>query len=160
MNIFYLDTNPYIAATYHCDKHVVKMILETAQLLSTAHWKLGGAGPYKLTHENHPSAVWVRESSGHYWWLLQLLTGLGNEYQYRYGKIHKTIADHKGYLVGYPRDLPRAGWLRDPPQAMPDECKRDDTVDAYRHYYTTEKASLLQYTKRPRPDWIQSNDVR
>ena len=69
MNIFYLDRNPILAADKQCDRHVVKMILETAQLLSTAHYELDGESPaYKPTHKNHPSAVWVRKSLDHYLW--------------------------------------------------------------------------------------------
>ena len=81
MNIFYLSRSPVEAAKMQCDKHVVKMILETAQLLSTAHHELDGASvAYKPTHKNHPSAVWVRSSSDHYRWTVAHLEALGSEY--------------------------------------------------------------------------------
>ena len=72
MNIFYLDSDPYVAAKMHCDKHVVKMILESAQMLSTAHRVLDGdeyadeRGLYKMAHKNHPSTIWVRTSTDNY----------------------------------------------------------------------------------------------
>jgi len=62
MNIFFLDFDTEKCAKYHCDKHVVKMILETAQLLCGTHWVIGSEAPYKLSHKNHPCAIWTRES--------------------------------------------------------------------------------------------------
>ena len=118
-----------------CDRHVVKMILETAQLLSTAHHELDGASPaYKPTHKNHPSAVWVRSSTMTYRWAWQHLQALGREYQRRYGKVHKTIREHLDALSRYPDGLEYSPFT-DPPQCMPDEYKRDDTTLAYQLYY-------------------------
>ena len=135
MNIFYLSRDPYKAARLQCDKHVVKMILETAQLLSTAHVELDGIQlAYKATHKNHPSAVWVRSNREHYRWSYQHMVALGAEYTRRYGKVHKTITDHVQSLATPPRDIPRLEFV-DPPQCMPDECKRPDTVLAYQVYY-------------------------
>jgi hypothetical protein len=95
MNIFYLDRDPIEAARLQCDRHVVKMILETAQLLSTAHNELdGGQIAYKSTHKNHPSAVWARASAENYYWLQRHLGALGHEYFRRYGRVHKTIQTH------------------------------------------------------------------
>ena len=94
MNIFYLDKDPVIAAQMHCDKHVVKMILESAQLMSTAHRFLDGDryadknGLYKLTHKNHPTAIWVRKSKENYMWTWNLLDALLQEYTKRYNKHH------------------------------------------------------------------------
>ena len=90
MNIFYLDNDPKVCAQYHVDKHVVKMILETAQLLSTTHWMSGSEGPYRQTHKNHPSAVWARSNKSNYIWLCELGMELCKEYTHRYGKTHKT----------------------------------------------------------------------
>jgi len=93
MNVFYLDSDPKQCAMLHTDKHVVKMILEYSQLLSTAHYVCDGATPegmYKPTHINHPSAVWVRKSEHNYIWLCNLLLELCNEYTYRYAKTHKV----------------------------------------------------------------------
>ena len=93
MNIFYLHDDPIYCAQMHCDKHVVKMILEYAQLLSTAHHEIDGTPSidcYKPTHKNHPSAIWARNSRNNYRWLWWLLYGLQDEYTYRYGKVHAT----------------------------------------------------------------------
>lgn len=136
MNIFYLDCNPKVAAELQCDRHVVKMILETAQLLSTAHHELDGSSPaYKPTHKNHPSAVWVRSSVPAYRWAWEHLEALGNEYQQRYSKVHKTISNHLESLREPPVALQgHLGWS-EPPQCMPEEYKRVDPVLAYRLYY-------------------------
>jgi len=135
MNIFYLDADPAEAARMQCDRHVVKMILETAQLLSTAHAELDGESPaYKPTHKNHPSAVWVRSSTTAYRWAWQHLRALGREYENRYGKTHKTIREHLDTLERYPEALAYAPFTP-PPQCMPDEYKRDDTTLAYQLYY-------------------------
>jgi len=135
MNIFYLDRDPVKSAQAQCDRHVVKMILETAQLLSTAHHELDGTSPaYKPTHRNHPSAVWVRSNTMCYRWAWEHLKALGDEYRERYGKTHKTIAEHLDTLERYPDGL-AYGEFTDPPQCMPDVCKRDDAVLAYQTYY-------------------------
>ena len=90
MNIFYLDHDPRLAAQYHCDKHVVKMILESAQLLCTAvNIRAGGqVSPYKTTHVNHPCSIWVRQNSANAMWVWYLLCYLNAEYSFRYGKLH------------------------------------------------------------------------
>jgi hypothetical protein len=155
MNIFFLSLDPSEAARLHCDKHVVKMILETAQLLYTAHWVYESSlpeGAYRKTHPNHPSARWVRESLENYTWLCRLGLALCEEYTYRYGKIHKT-QHHLEWLSGHsPHNLVNVGWTL-PRLAMPDEFKNNDPVIAYRNYYKGAKARLLSYTKRPTPDF-------
>ena len=94
MNIFYLNSNPGLAAQMQCEQHVVKMIMESAQLLSTAHRVLDGeksADAMKLckaTHKNHPSAIWTRESHANYHWLFAHMKALMREYTYRYDKHH------------------------------------------------------------------------
>lgn len=137
MNIFYLDKNPAKAAEMQCDKHIVKMILETAQLLSTAHYELDGESPaYKPTHKNHPSAIWVRSRASHYLWAYKHMLELGREYTRRYGKTHKTIREHSTALKKLPKALQYdCSVFIEPPQCMPDECKHDDTVIAYLTYY-------------------------
>ena len=115
MNIFYLDNDPVRAAKAHCDMHVVKMILEYAQLLSTAHRLLDGKliGKkyeldryndviYKATHRNHPSAVWARSNSVHYEWLYSLFIACCNEYTERYGKVHATDTKLRTILARLP----------------------------------------------------------
>jgi hypothetical protein len=135
MNIFYLDREPEPCAEAHCDRHSVKMPVEYAQLLSTAHIELDGEQvAYRATHRNHPSAVWVRQSSQHYDYVYQLMVALGNVYADRYGRIHKTLSDHTDTLANPPVNLPDNGWV-DPPQCMPDDCKRDDAVLGYQVYY-------------------------
>lgn len=138
MNIFFLHHVPQIAASYHCDKHVVKMIVETAQLLATAHHEHGNGHnvTYKPTHKNHPSAIWARESRSHYMYLSDLGRTLCKEFYRRYGHHHKCASLFSGELMFPPpamKNLPMT-W-RMPPQCMPDECKDDDAVKAYRKYY-------------------------
>ena len=134
MNVFFLAEDPSAAAHAQCDKHVVKMILETGQLLSTAHHLCGDGGPYKVTHQKHPSAVWARQSTGNYRWLYAHLMALGDAYTLRYGKVHKTIREHADALSRCPEGVP-FGPMTHPPQCMPNECKRDSTVMAYMVYY-------------------------
>jgi len=151
MNIFFLSFNPRIAAEHHCDKHVVKMILETAQLLYSAHPVVPAHG-YKKTHLNHPCAIWTRESLGNYQWLCQLGEALCAEYTFRYGKVHKTQS-HLTWLTANPPDLPKLG-ITEIRQAMPEEFKRPNPVEAYRAYYLGAKMRLLRYSKRGVPDFV------
>lgn len=159
MNIFYLDTNPILAARYACDKHVVKMILETCQLLSTAHVVLdGNQVAYKATHKNHPSAVWVRASGHNYMWTVAYLAWLFVEYSVRYDKKH-ACEKHYAALWHLPENIPdRDNAMIEkhtaPPQCMPDHCKRSDTVEAYREYYRTEKAYFAKWKNRRVPKWF------
>ena len=155
MNIFYLDNHPDDAAEMHCDKHCVKMILEYAQMLSTAHRELDGNVPdilYKSTRKNHPSTIWTRSSKQHYDWLFRLFRMLSAEYTLRYGKIHKTWEKLGKILETAPKNIVENGWS-DPPQCMPDHCKKPDTIDAYRNYYLTEKASFSTWNYSKQPTW-------
>ena len=132
MNIFYLDKRTYNCAKDHCDKHVVKMILEYAQLLSTAHRIMDGDegkdGMYKATHKNHPSAVWVRRNRCHYRYVYNLLRYLCGEYTIRYGKTHKT-AQLLPLLLNCPKALETELWdFWEPPQCMPDDYMPSDKV--------------------------------
>jgi|TARA_B110000211_G_C14024405_1_gene529130 hypothetical protein len=153
MNIFYLDNNPKLCAEYHCDKHVVKMILETAQLLCTTHWVCGNVAPYKKTHVNHPSNKWVRESLSNYVWLCDLGMELCKEYTYRYGKTHKTQQHIEWAMCNLPVIIDLG--FTEVPQAMPDECKRVNSVDAYREYYNVEKAYMCKWKNREVPYWFK-----
>jgi hypothetical protein len=156
MNIFFLSLNPRTAAEHHCDKHVVKMILESAQLLYCAQHMVSPQtippGAYKKTHPNHPCGIWVRESMENYMWLCELGLALCAEYTFRYGRIHKTQA-HLEWLNANPPPLPRLG-ITVIRQAMPIEYKRPDPVDAYRAYYLGAKQRMLNYTKRSPPEFI------
>jgi hypothetical protein len=155
MNIFLLSRDVEKCAQYHCDKHVVKMILEYAQLLSTAHHVLSDKPPegiYKATHVNHPCAVWARQSNNNYLWLWCLLSYLCDEYEHRYGKVHKT----KRLLVTLyqlPEHIP-IGHKTSLPQCVADDCLSLDAVAAYRKYYRKHKAYMCTWTKRDQPDWF------
>lgn len=156
MNIFYLDQDPRTAAEMHCDKHVVKMILESAQLLSTAHHILDGKkdGLYKPTHKNHPSAVWARSAESNYTWLHSLLHYLCAEYTARYGKVHKVKRDGMLHLLGYIPDNISTANFSAPPQCMPDTYKVEgDTVQAYRNYYMGAKAGFAKWKLGNVPHW-------
>ena len=157
MNIFYLHPNPQTAARMHCDKHCVKMILEYAQLLSTAHRVLDGddANPnlYKIAHKNHPSTIWTRSSKQHYKWLFRLFRKLNIEYGIRYGKVHKSWKKLNGILKFPPKSIKDNGWV-DPPQCMPDYCKKSDTVEAYRNYYILEKKRFATWKNNQEPEWF------
>lgn len=159
MNIFVLDLDPAKAARYHCDKHVVKMIVEYAQLMSSAHHELGSARPgfYKKTHVNHPCAVWARQSCANYNWLHALASALCSEYTHRYGRVHKVHAS--GLLRALrspPRALSSSTELTAFAQAMPDHCKGPDAVQAYRLLYAAEKLQLCRWTNRSMPYWLRS----
>ncbi len=161
MNIFFLHLNPQKAAEYHCDKHVVKMILETAQLLYSAHWVLESPLPenaYKLAHKNHPCSVWVRQSTGNYLWLCLLGWWLCKEYNYRYGhhKTHKTESHIVWLMNNIPNGLPHAD-MTSPAKAMPDDYKLQNPIRAYRKFYIGSKLrerGIVKYTKRTPPSFL------
>ena len=137
MNIFFLDEDIGRAVRYHCDQHVVKMPLETVQILCTALHRHGMSAAYRPTHARHPSVLWAGDSAAHFRWLRRFGKALCREYSFRYGRRHRS----EGVLDGLPRDppIPDVGW-RDPPQAMPEKYRRDDAVAAYRAYYRGDKS--------------------
>jgi len=143
MNIFYLHSDPKVAASYFYDKHKVKMILECAQMLCTAHIALGNENvPYKKSHLNHPSSVWVRANNENYQWLYNHMLALGEEYTKRYKRTHLTITKCKDILAVAPLNIP-TGSFSEPPQCMPDEYKVDnDSVSAYWNYYEQDKYKI------------------
>ncbi len=143
MNIFYLHSDPKVAASYFYDKHKVKMILECAQMLCTAHIALGNDDvPYKKSHLNHPSSVWVRANNENYQWLYEHMLALGKEYTKRYNKTHLTITKCKDILAVAPLSIP-TGDFTEPPQCMPDEYKVDnDSISAYWNYYEQDKYKI------------------
>jgi len=129
-------------------------VLETAQLLSTAHNILDGTTDlYKTTHKNHPCAIWVRQSKENYDWTYRLFVELCKEYTYRYGKEHLTYTKLNDKLKLTPRNISCIGFTS-PAQAMPEEYKNSDPVVAYRNYYKFGKAHLADWTKRGKPDWF------
>jgi hypothetical protein len=157
MNIFYLDRNPSHAAQMMVDRHVVKMVVESAQMLSTAHRVLDGdiiPELYRATHKNHPSSVWVRQSANHYGWLMYHLSALSEEYTFRYGKVHATTRLFP-LLKILPENIPQVGFTPPPCCMDTDYILSEDAVENYRNYYKHGKAHLHTWTKRPPPAWIQ-----
>ena len=151
MNIFYLDKCPDKAARLQYNKHVVKMILESAQMLCTAHHCYGDKYqvenvPYKQAHLNHPSTVWTRRSKSTYMWLYNHMMALGDEYTKRYGKTHLSITKCKDFLAIPPRHIQGDDWCQ-PPQAMPDEYKDECSIQAYWNYYIGEKHIVVNHNK-------------
>jgi hypothetical protein len=152
MNIFFLDYDTKKCAEYHVDKHVVKMILETAQLLCSAHWVNNSQAPYKLAHKNHPCSIWVRKSLSNYLYLCELGLELGNEYTYRYGKKHKSVEVIEWCLLNRP-NISDIGFT-DPAMAMPDEYKTKSVIESYRNYYRGAKIGFATWKNRPAPTWF------
>lgn len=149
MNIFVLDADPVRAAQAQHNKHVVKMVLETAQLLCGG---LSGA-PYKPTHLKHPCSLWVRNSRSNYLWTVEHGFALAAEYTHRYGKIHACAAVIE-HCAARANEI-SAGALTPHAQAMPDEYRvPDDAVAAYRAYYRGAKAEGAAWTNRARPEWL------
>tara|TARA_R100001163_G_C5049082_1_gene186049 strand:- start:748 stop:1302 length:555 start_codon:yes stop_codon:yes gene_type:complete len=184
MNIFYLSSDPKACAEDHCDKHVVKMIIEYAQLLSTAHRILDGKESkqvskngkvmvsywtlpdyredkiYRAAYYNHPSSIWVRKSKGHYLYLLNLWVHLCKEYTNRYDKVHTCYKKLIQYLYQLPNNIECLGFIP-PPQCMPDEIKiagtndpEKNTIDAYRNFYKSHKKDFATWKTRI-PDWYK-----
>ena len=177
MNIFYIDENPIVAAQWMVDKHVVKIILESAQLLSTAHrfldgvetegksksgrkarrWVLSDAREnvlYQSTHINHPSAVWCRESIENYNWLVEHFFALMAEYTHRYSKTHKCQGELSYMLQSPPHNLKKYE-MTPMPSCMDDKyIISDNPVTNYRNYYKLGKSDLHKWTKSNRPHWL------
>jgi len=155
MNIFVLSKNPKTCAKLHCDKHVVKMILESCQMLSTCQDYYGIKPIYKPTHINHPCNVWVRESRSNYIWLCDLTYYLLKEYEYRYNKKHKCEKVLK-YCF---ENIPNFKFYKMTPfrMAMPEKYKCNNVVKAYRNYYIGEKLQFCKWTKRDVPTFINKH---
>lgn len=156
MNIFVLDDDPVKAAEYHCDKHVVKMILETAQLLSSVHHKMGKDAPYKLTHGNHPCSRWLMDSVENYRWLSRMGLNLCKEYTKRYKKVHKTQPIMRWLHMNVP-DLPNVPRTRFP-RAMPDDAKVEGIVESYRNYYIKYKSHFAKWKYSQTPNWYKNHE--
>lgn len=157
MNIFYLDHDPCAIPPMMVDRHITKMILESAQMLSTSHRIIDNSDNevlYKATHVNHPSNKWIRESKSNYNWLYHHFCYLGVEYRFRYGKVHKSISKLSDILRFAPKNLEDVG-LTKMPCAMPQEyIISDDPIVNYRNYYNHGKKHIHKWTKRPQPEWI------
>ncbi len=183
MNIFYLSSSTSKCAEYHVDRHVTKMCIEYAQLLSTAHRLLDGTEYFdktsnnrkikrwmlpdkresllmKSTHPNHPSAIWCRESKENYEWIYNLWKNLLSEYTYRYGKVH-ACARLLETLKTTPSNIPDKPFTQVTP-AMPDECKiPGDSIASYRNYYINNKRHLASWegkvNSRNVPEWFNAS---
>lgn len=198
MNIFVLSQNPFEAAQYHCDSHTCKMVIEYAQMLSTAHRyhdghlttinlpdgkvkrirllegetasvvprpetqatgrrsaftvKVDNQRCYLEAHTNHPCTVWARETDANYHWLCQLFEGCLREYATRYGPVHAT-SRLLTFLSRAPKHI-RRSQLTPFAQAMPEEYKHDDPVEAYRRFYLGAKARFARWRYTPTPTWF------
>lgn len=184
MNIFALHHEPYDAALAHCDKHVLKMVIEYAQLLSMSHrlldgkptiiqsanelgrvrarrlWLLPGettknSSPlYAVTHFNHPIAIWARSMSGNYNYLYELFWHLSKEYEHRYSKVHASFAKLHVPLRVQPKSIP-SGAMTPMPLCMPDEYKvENNAVLSYQNFYVESKSRFARWTNRNPPQWF------
>jgi len=181
MNVFYLHEDPKTCAEMHIDKHCVKMIIEYAQLMSTAHRVLDGLEYegrtkngrkikrflatdiareltlYKVCHINHPSAIWARASAKNYNWLYEMWSHLCDEFTYRYGKIHLSDSKLRKMLKDAPTNIP-FNEFTEPTQAMPDDVKViGDSITAYRQYYIKHKKGFATWKKDRQPEWYTAN---
>lgn len=159
MNIFYFDHNPVVCAEAQPDKMLVKMPLETAQMLCTAHRELDGddyadgVGLYKRAYWNHPCSIWAREAKHNYTWLFAHFLALGREYEYRYGRVHSSLEKLTIPLTRIPKNIPDLGAMTPIRLAMPDEYKSDDPIKSYRNYCIAEKHYAVWNKGRPKPSW-------
>lgn len=185
MNIFRLDNDPIKSAQDQCDKHVVKMVIESAQMLSTAHRMIDGIMErrpskkgamlqyfylederedilYKAVHFNHPSTVWTRECSANYNWHYEHFAALCDEYTFRYGKVHATDVKLREALSHTPNNIKRTN--KETPfklaMASNPECMFEDAVKSYRAFYHTKQDRFsMVWSKRNIPEWWKGTEV-
>jgi hypothetical protein len=178
MNIFAIDSDPLMAASWLVDKHVVKMPVEYAQMLCTAHWVSAGiskrksvgendadgifrnfpdgCSPYLPTHVNHPSSAWARETLGNYMWLAAHAKATCKEYTRRYKRIHASEAVIDWCATNIPTVCGNDVHITPFKLAMPIEFKIDeDRIESYRNYYRYAKTHIHSW-KIPecKPNWI------
>ena len=162
MNIFFLDKTPSLSAKYLCDKHIPKMLLESAQMLSTAVRKYEEetnstplAEPiYKSAYPNHPMTKWVCETKDNFDWTLDNALAIYDEYKLRFNKIHKSYKVLKNIIDFELNAHIPEGDFTEPPQCMPDEYKNKDYVIAYRKYYQGAKSYFAKWERGvSAPDW-------
>lgn len=159
MNVFVLDSDFKLSASYHVDKHVGKLAMEASQLLSNAHHRYNPT-PKKLpglcrpSHMNHPWSVWARTSRANYEWLLMYYVALHDEFMYRFDKVHGNYTNRYKSVRVIPKLL-TGNDLTPMPLCMPDQYKdRDSVVNSYRNYYRGGKIHLHDWTRRSKPDWM------
>ena len=162
MNLFHLHKDPVTIARYHCDKHVVKMVLETAQMLCSAyrkHFLFDDENEYyklyKVAHPKHPMTLWVGQTFGNFIFTFDLLKALSDEYTFRYGKTHASYTIYELLRDKYVYWNELSGGFTEPPQCMPDQYKNADYITAYRNYYKGEKKPFAVYTNREIPEFMQ-----
>ena len=142
--------------SYYVDKHVVKMIVESIQILSTVNRLNGLDEGYSITHRNHPCVLWAGESKGNWEYLRYLTVGLLWEWRYRYH--NSSVREHKSELILANLSMPNIKdiGLTEFVQCMPEYCKvQGDAIEAYRKYYVSEKQHIASWTKRERPYWFK-----
>ena len=163
MNIFVVEENPVDAARALCDKHVVKMVLESVQLLSTVAQARGHEGPYKATHAKHPCTLWTGRHPANWAWLVRHASALSAEYTDRYGKLHKCdpliqqLEERSSTIWSDTRFSNDSFWKEHTPfeQCMPDAYKRPSAVEAYRAYYIGDKAAIARWKdEATQPIWF------
>ncbi len=189
MNIFILNEDPILAAQEQCDKHVVKMIVESAQMLSTVHRMLDGSVTmrksksgkrtlkyyeldddrentlYKAVHHNHPCTVWTREGCCNYTWHYEHFIALCDEYTYRYGKIHSTDTKLRALLKKLPQNIPvgRTAFklaMGSNPECVVTSLGGTDAVKSYRNFYHTKQSRFkMDWTKRSIPEWFTHANI-
>lgn len=156
VNIFLLDKNHDRNARMHCDQHVVKMILESAQILSTVLHSRGVNAPYRATHCNHPCVLWTGASYENFQWLIQLARALHEEYQFRFGshRFHASM-----HVVDFADEFSfESHGLTPFAQCVPEAYRfKGNPVRAYRAYYRNEKLSFARWTKREIPKCFKSS---
>lgn len=164
MNLFVTDECPVKSAQHHCNVHNVKMIVEVAQMLSTAHFVLDGVQVgYKPTHKNHPCSIWIRETSENYNWAFNHLKALCDEYTYRTGKVHKT-SELLDSLAKQPSKIVSAARTQFV-VAAPDKHKitgifnpikgyQDYLNEKFAEWACRDKPIRVQWTKRNKPEWL------
>ena len=156
MNIFILDLDVKKCAQYHVNLHTTKMCVEYAQLLCGVHHmtpQVTPQVPYKLSHKNHPCAIWVRESLSNYLYLCELGLELCKEYTYRYGKRHKSQDVIEWCITNKPNICDKG--VTEPAKAMPEEYKVKDVVQSYRNYYVGAKSGFANWKNREIPQWFK-----
>lgn len=159
MNIFVLDTDASACARFHSDRHVVKMTLESAQILCTVLHGMGIQAPYRPTHAKHPCVIWAGSSLSNWIWLQRLGMALNREYRYRFRRAEDHAAGNVMRCLPRP-SMPDNG-LTCFAQAMPAEFRvPGDAVAAYRRYYSLVKSRSATWTRRRKPFWLVESDCR
>ena len=179
MNLFFLHIDPKKCAIFHCDKHVVKMILELVQMLYTANNVMGNIieGGYRSFSPQHPTCIWIRQCEKNYLYACLVAKYLCEEYTFRYGRIHtcekhvdiltqsvsflkfKTIPYKEGVVLSYNKKFQELGHTP-VPLAMFDDVKYPDTFKSYRMYYIVYKRRFAKWTKRDIPWWYTSGNYK